>query len=104
MIDITKQKQAEEALRKSEIRYRELVENAVLGVFQVTKEGKFLMANQRMANIFGYDSRQDFLANTGNAIELYVNPEERAQVLQEIDEKGHIDGKEMSFKRRDGNS
>ena len=100
--DITERAKAEEALRESETKYKELVENAELGVFQVRKEGKFLMANQRMANIFGYDSQQDFFADVGNIKELYVNPEERSKVLQEIDETGHLNGKEMNFKRKDG--
>ncbi len=94
--------QTEEALGESETRYRELVENAVLGIFQTTREGKFLVANQRMADIFGYDSQQHFLADVDNIINLYANPEERPIVLQEIDENGYIDGKEGHFKRKDG--
>ena len=60
------------------------------------------MSNRRMAKIFGYDSQQDFLSGVDNITELYVNPEERQKILQEIDERGHIDGREMSFKRKDG--
>ena len=101
--EIRERKQAEEALRESEARYRELVENAVLGIFQVTKEGKFLMANQRMANIFGYDSQQDFFDDVDNIVKLYVNPEERSRLLKVIDEEGHLHGREMNFKRKDGN-
>ena len=101
--EIRERKQAEEALRESEIRYRELVENAIVGIFQVTKEGKFLMANQRMANIFGYDSQQDFFGDVDNIVKLYVNPEERSRLLKVIDEEGHLHGREMNFKRIDGN-
>ena len=98
----TERKRGEEALRESESRHRQFIENAVLGLFQVTKEGQFLMSNRRMAKIFGYDSQQDFLSGVDNITELYVNPEERQKILQEIDERGHIDGREMSFKRKDG--
>ena len=101
--NITERKNAEEALRESEVRHRELVENAVLGIFQVTKKGQFLMANERMANIFGYDSRQDFIANADNITKLYIKPEERPIILKKIDEKGHIDGLTMNFRGKNGN-
>ena len=101
--NITSRKRAEVALQESEARHRELVDNAVLGIFQVTKEGKFLVANQRMANIFGYDSQQDFFGDVDNIIKLYVSPEERSGVLKVIDEEGHLHGREMNFKRKDGN-
>jgi PAS domain S-box-containing protein len=101
--DISTRKQAVEALKESEERHRELVENAVLGIFQVTKGGKFLMVNQRMGSIFGYDSKQDFLGDVDNIAKLYVNPEERAIILQKIDEKGYIDGLTITFREKSGN-
>ena|GEM_PF-4118675 len=34
-------------LRKSEEEHRRLVENALVGVYQVTKEGRFIIVNQK---------------------------------------------------------
>ena len=101
--DITEALQARDALRESEVRHRQLVENAVLGIFQVTKEGKILMVNKRMANIFGYDSQQDFLGNVNNILELYINPGKRTEVLQEMDNKGYAHRKKLHFKTKHGN-
>ena len=61
--DITKRKQAEEALRIAEENYRSIFENALEGIFQSTPEGNFLSVNPAMAEIHGYDSPDDMLAS-----------------------------------------
>jgi len=58
--DIAKRKQAEEALRQSEERFRNLIEGAVLGIV-IDRDGKPLFVNRTYANIFGYDSPDDIL-------------------------------------------
>lgn len=56
MVDVTERKQAEEALRESEERYRHIFENAIEGIFLTTPEGGCLSANPVLSRILGYES------------------------------------------------
>ncbi len=51
--DISRRKRAEEALRESEGKFRDLVEKAVAGVY-VIQDGVFRYVNSRFAGFFGY--------------------------------------------------
>src|SRR4030042_18969 len=54
MIDITDRKQAEEALRENEGRFRGLVEQAAVGVAEIDMNpGRFFTANRRLCEIVG---------------------------------------------------
>ena len=102
--DITDRKHAEEALRNSEEKYKALIDNAVIGIYQVTKEGKFQIINKRMAEMFGYDSPTDLMSSVGSIIELYAKPDQRQEILKKIDEEGYIEAKPLEFLRKDGKS
>ena len=52
--DITAEKQAEEALRESEEKYRQLVERLQEGVWALDEDANTTFANPRMAEILGY--------------------------------------------------
>jgi PAS domain S-box-containing protein len=52
-LDVTERKQAEEEIRKSEEKYRNLIEQMHDG-YLVLQDGKVAFANQIMANMFGY--------------------------------------------------
>jgi len=75
-----------------------------MGVYQVTKKGKFLIANKSMAEMFGYDSPKQFLSSVGNIIDLYARPKERSGILKKIDDEGYVEAKPVEFKRKDGKS
>ncbi len=101
--DITKRKKTEEALQKSEAKYRHLVEDAHEGIFQSTAEGRHITVNQAFANILGYDSPEEVVKNiTDIAHQIYVNPEDRTKILQTIDKEGSVKGYETEFYRKDG--
>lgn len=50
-------------LKQAEQKYRGIFENAIEGIYQVSKDGVFLSANQSMARIMGYDSPEDLIGS-----------------------------------------
>ncbi|MFB0533130.1 MAG: PAS domain S-box protein, partial [Desulfatiglandales bacterium] len=80
-IDISKRKRAEEALRESENRYRELADLLPQTVFEIDERGNFTFANQYGFVSSGYT--QEDIEKGLNALQLIV-PEDRERVAQNI--------------------
>jgi len=99
--DITERKRAEEALQESEQKYKSLINNVKLGIFRSTPgaTGKFLEVNPTMEEITGY-SREELLSM--NVSDLYVRPEEREAVLEEMATAVGKATKELNFRKKDG--
>jgi len=100
-IDITERKQAEEALKDSEERYRSLVNNVKLGILRSTPglPGRILEVNPAMEEITGY-SRKELLKM--DISELYVHVEEREAIIKElVSTKGQV-VRELRWKKKDG--
>lgn len=100
--DITQSKAAEKLLRDTEMRYRSIFENSIDGIFQTSPEGKYLAANQSLANIYGY-SNCDALIQGMQDIEgqLYVEHSRREQFIQEMDLHGSVTDFESQVYRKD---
>ncbi|WP_163338477.1 PAS domain S-box protein [Desulfopila sp. IMCC35008] len=67
VVDISESKKAEQALRKSEARFRATFDQAAVGIAHISTEGRFLRLNDRFCDIAGY-SRAEMLELTFQGI------------------------------------
>ena len=103
--DITDRKKTEGALRESEEKYRRLFDDAVLGVFQTTSEGKIITANAAFARMYGYSSPDEIMAAVSDiATSLYADPSHRPSVVRIIEEARQPVCVENMYKRKDGST
>jgi len=86
--DISERKRAEEKIAKSEEKYRSLVDNSMVGVFESTTDGRFTFANDAMARMFGFDS-PELLIDQGS-LERWSNLKDRERMLAELHEHGGV--------------
>jgi two-component system, cell cycle sensor histidine kinase and response regulator CckA len=96
-------KRAEEALRRSEARYRSLVESAVYGIYRSSLDGRFLDLNPALVMMLGYQSPAEVLALDPQK-DVFINPDEQARLVRECRNKGRLDNFEIKWKRKDGNA
>ncbi|HXM37546.1 MAG TPA: PAS domain-containing protein [Gemmatimonadales bacterium] len=101
--DVSERRQAETALHEAEAKYRALVEHAVEGVFRTTPAGRFLMANEALARMLGYETAEQLIADrTDLDRQHYVRPEERVRFRRLLEAEGIVRGFEYEAYRRDG--
>ncbi len=76
-------KQAEDALRKSEVHFRNTFEYAPIGVVTVALDGRFMAVNQTFCDIVGYE-RKALLSLTVMDVTQDKNKTAHAQLIQQL--------------------
>ena len=99
--DITESKLAKMALAESEERFRGLYENATIGMYRTTPEGKILLANPALILMLGYSSFAE-LSQRDLEEEGYEPGYERNIFRRQIENYGQVTGLESAWKRKDG--
>lgn len=81
----------ERLLKIAEQEYRSLFNNAVIGIYRSSLEGKQLRANPALVRLNGYDDENEMLHSVNNiGSEWYVDPARRDAFRRELDENGRI--------------
>jgi two-component system cell cycle sensor histidine kinase/response regulator CckA len=94
-------KRNEQALRRSEVCYRSLVQTAVYGIYRSSLEGRFLDVNPALIGMLGYNSTVEVLALDPQK-DVFVDPAEYTRLVDEFHRTGRMDGFEVRWKRKDG--
>ncbi|MDD5232918.1 MAG: PAS domain S-box protein [Syntrophales bacterium] len=101
--DITDIKRAESALQKSEEKYRSIFENAVVGIFQTSPEGKLLNSNTAFARMYGYQNPRDLAAEIEDVgRQLYADDRDRRKVVKILMKQGSVGPCEFPVRHRNG--
>ncbi|MBW4623084.1 MAG: PAS domain S-box protein [Cyanosarcina radialis HA8281-LM2] len=100
--DITQRKQAEEALQRSEAKFRTIFENSQVGIFRNRlSDGLILNANQHLANLLGFDSPEE-IVGLEHSIGYFVNPSDRQQAIELLKRDRELRSYEFQMRKRDG--
>ena len=103
LIDITERKQAEEALRESELRYRTLIERMNEGVTYVDHNDAILYVNQQFSEMTGY-SREELTGRVASDLVLTADDKEIVARKNRLRLRGIADQYEVRLRSKGGDA
>ncbi|MBF0481833.1 MAG: PhnD/SsuA/transferrin family substrate-binding protein [Desulfovibrionaceae bacterium] len=100
--ELAERRRVEQSLRETEKSKRDLIEYAPIGIFQSSLQGRYLMANGRLAQMYGYDSARDLIDSVRDInAQIYVDQDDHETIRKAL-EKGVVDRMEVRRRRKDG--
>lgn len=85
----------ENELRESEEKYRNLVDNALVGVYETNLTGDILFANKILLGILGFNSMQDLKGL--KIVDKYADPSEREKFINILKKDGIVTNFEVDL-------
>jgi diguanylate cyclase (GGDEF)-like protein/PAS domain S-box-containing protein len=99
--DITERKRAEKALQQSEEKYRVIFDYAPVGIYQSTRDGRLVTANETLARMLGYDSVDELLTKNLEQ-DIYLDSRQRDELIRRFEPYAYANNVELQWKRKDG--
>ncbi len=100
--EIAERKKAEEALSKSEEKFsRAFANNPAAIALTRLEDGLFLEVNNTWVALNGY-SRDEAIGHSAREMNMWPTSEDAARFVQELREKGSVDGWEQEFRKKSG--
>ncbi len=100
--DITERKMVEEALKESEKKYRNIVDNALVGVYKTNTRGDILYVNSALSNMFEFESPEEMMKD--NVLVRYEKQKDREILLEELKKTGSVRNFEVRLRTHTGKS
>ncbi len=98
-----KLRESQDALQKSEAKFRHLFEHSPLGIFRTSIDGRALAVNAEMARIIGCASPEEAIRDfTDLSSRLYVDPARRKQFIALLQKNGEVSNFEYQGKKKNG--
>ncbi len=98
--DITFRDAAELALRESERKYRNLVDNALVGIYKTNLKGNILYVNEALSKILEFDSPEEIMKES--VLVRYKNIKDRELLIEYLREKGKVEKFELELLTKTG--
>lgn len=100
--DITERKQAEDALKESEARFSKVFfTNPVSQAILSTITGQVMEVNDACCHLYEY-SREELIGTDPGSLDLWANPADQLDVLEELQRTGHLLPREIMIRPRSG--
>ena len=100
--EITKYERTEAALRASEEKFRELVNNSPDVLYRTDMQGRITYISPRVEASSGYTAQEVLGKNL--AAHFYVYPEQRDELLETLDRQGYVSNFTVLLRRKDGST
>ena len=89
-------------LKEAEEKYRTIFEDAIIGIFQATPDGRPVRINRAMAQLHGYESPEQLIAEVGNVVHaFFVDPNQMSDLMISLKENSVVRSAELELYRRD---